>query len=200
MPTGFSSVDPGSAQPLSLVPQTDPTAGRAQPAGEAAQAGESLRADAPHPSGGLHRVAQVRHQQGVSLRTISRRTGVEVKELRRQEDPGTDLLLSTLRMWQSALDVPLIDLLEDESQTLSRPVKERAKLVRIMKTVVSLCEACEGNVRLERLSRMLREQLVELMPELSEIGGWPQCGTRRGADVLGRIVHEPISVDLDSGE
>ncbi|MGN6132905.1 MAG: hypothetical protein ACTHOU_00340 [Aureliella sp.] len=125
---------------------------------------------------------------------------MEVKELRRQEDPGTDLLLSTLRMWQSALDVPLIDLLEDESQTLSRPVKERAKLVRIMKTVVSLCEACEGNVRLERLSRMLREQLVELMPELSEIGGWPQCGTRRGADVLGRIVHEPISVDLDSGE
>jgi hypothetical protein len=105
----------------------------------------------------------------------------------------TDLTLSELRSWQKALEVPLVDLLEDESQSLSRPVNERAKMVRIMKTVVSLSEACSSNLRTARLTTMLREQLLELMPELAEIGGWPQCGSRRGADVMGRIFHQPIS-------
>lgn len=203
MHTAFPSADPSSTQPLSIVSQpkalpeqlTAPEP-KTPPRAAAPRVAVPLAA-APSP---LHRVGEVRHQQGLSLRTVSRRTGIEVKELRRLEQPAADMLLSTLKVWQKALDVPLVDLLEDESQTLSRPVKERAKLVRIMKTVVSLCEACEGNVRLERLSTMLREQLVELMPELAEIGGWPQCGTRRGADVLGRIFHEPISIDCDSGE
>lgn len=181
MSTAFSSVASNSAQPLSLISQAN--------------------APAPAEAGvALHRVGEVRAQQALSLRTVARRTGIDVKELRRQEEPNADMLLSSLLLWQKALDVPLVDLLEDESQTLSRPVKERAKLVRIMKTVVTLSEACEGNVRLARLSAMLREQLIDLMPELAEIGGWPQCGTRRGADVMGRIFHEPISVDIDNGE
>ncbi|MCC6510066.1 MAG: helix-turn-helix transcriptional regulator [Pirellulaceae bacterium] len=144
-----------------------------------------------------HRIAEVRAQQALSLRTISRRTGLEVKELRRQEDATTDLSLSELMLWQKALEVPLVDLLEDESDVLSRPVKERAQMVRIMKTVVSLGEASQGNLRLTRLSAMLREQMLQLMPELAEIGGWPQCGSRRGADVMGRIFYEPIMVEFD---
>ncbi len=141
-----------------------------------------------------HRIAEVRAQQGVSLRTVSRRTGIDVKELRRQENPQTNLTLSELICWQEALEVPLVDLLEDDCQALSRPVKERAKMVRIMKTVVSLCEVCEKNQRLSRLTAMLREQLLDLMPELTDVGGWPQCGSRRGVDVLGRIFLEPVSV------
>ena len=181
MSTAVSTVDSNNALSLSLIPRNPPAAaeGSAMP---------------------LHRVAEVRGQQGLSLRTVSRRTGIEVKELRRQEDPSADMLLTDLLQWQKALDVPLVDLLEDQNQTLSRPVQERAKLVRIMKTAVSLSEACEGNIRLVRLATMLREQLVDLMPELAEIGGWPQCGTRRGVDVMGRIFHEPITVDLDSRE
>jgi transcriptional regulator with XRE-family HTH domain len=147
----------------------------------------------------LHRVGEVRAQQGLSLRTVSRRTGVDVKELRRQEVPTCNLSLEELRQWQKALEVPLVDLLEDESQALSRPVNERAKMVRIMKTVVSLSEASASNLRLERLTTMLREQLLELMPELAEIGGWPQCGSRRGADVMGRIFHQPITA-VDGNE
>ncbi len=152
------------------------------------------------PSAGAkcyHRIAEVRQQQGLSLRTISRRTGLDVKELRRQENPATNLTLAQLHAWQKALEVPLVDLLEDESDLLSRPVKERAQMVRIMKTVVSLGEVCESNVRLSRLTTMLREQVLSLMPELSEIGGWPQCGSRRGPDVMGRIFHEPVAVQYD---
>ena len=41
---------------------------------------------------------------------------------------------------------------------------------------------------------MLREQLVELMPELAEIGGWPNFGSRRPSDQQGRIGENPIDV------
>ncbi len=205
MPTAFPSVSP--------VPQTLPliaAANDAEPQGQATQAGtvESPKSSAslPGTSGNtesqreparFHRIAEVRAQQSLSLRTISRRTGLDVKELRRQEQPGCNLNLRQLQVWQKALEVPLVDLLEDESELLSRPVKERAQMVRIMKTVVSLGEICESNVRLSRLTTMLREQILQLMPELTEIGGWPQCGSRRGADVMGRIFHEPVRVEFE---
>ena len=41
---------------------------------------------------------------------------------------------------------------------------------------------------------MLREQLVELMPELAEIGGWPNYGTRRPPDQQGRAGDNPVDV------
>jgi transcriptional regulator with XRE-family HTH domain len=200
MPTAFSSVSPSGAESISLISQTTSPVLASEPqATLATPAAQQPRLEpTSHPV--MHRVAEVREQQGLSLRTVARRTGVDLKVLRRQEDPSTDMTLSDLLLWQKALEVPLVDLLEDESQALSRPVKERAKMVRIMKTVVSLGEVCQGNPRLGRLTTMLREQLLELMPELSEIGGWPQCGSRRGADVMGRIFHEPIAVEFDSGD
>jgi len=199
MNTAFTSVSSGESQTLSIVPATQVEAATTKSVRTPINGGSSAveRAESGQR---YHRVAEVRQQQGISLRTVSRRTSVDLKELRRQEASDVDLLLSQLLAWQKALEVPLVDLLEDEAQTLSRPVNERAKLIRIMKTAVSLLEGAEGNVRLERLAGMLRDQLIDLMPELVEIGGWPQCGTRRGPDVMGRIFHEPISVDLDSSE
>lgn len=192
MPTAFSSVG-SSVQSLPLLPQSIEAPKSVEPT--------ILNAALPNatqsPARAYHRIAEVREQQGLSLRTVARRTGIDVKELRRQEDPSTDLKMSELLVWQKALEIPLVDLLEDDSQTLSRPVKERAKMVRIMKTVVTLVEVCQSNTRLSRLTTMLRDQLLDLMPELAEIGGWPQCGSRRGADVMGRIFHEPITVQSD---
>lgn len=147
----------------------------------------------------VQRVAEARAQQGFSLRTISRRTGIDVRTLKVHEDPTTDLLVSELRAWQKALEVPLVDLIEDEDQPLSRPVEERAKLVRIMKTVMALKEV-GGTTRIDRLLTMLRDQLLDLMPELQEVGAWPQSGSRRGSDVIGRILQQPINTrNLDLG-
>jgi len=188
MSTAFSSVGVGASQPLALVAKMTAAA---QPVSSSSK---ELPVSNSRP---FHRIAEVRAQQGLSLRTVSRRTGIDIKELRRQELPTTDLSISQLTLWQQALEVPLIDLLVDDSQTLSRPVKERAKLVRIMKSVVSLLEVAESQPRVHRLATMLKEQLLDLMPELADVGGWPQCGTRRGADVLGRILFQPISVDVD---
>jgi transcriptional regulator with XRE-family HTH domain len=180
---------------LSAVPAAGVAAQTGIQKASAAQTGVARpHVAAVDPQQPLHRIAEVRKQQGISLRTVSRRTGIEVKELRHQEQDTTDLVLSQLRKWQQALEVPLADLIEDD-QALSRPVRERAKLVRIMKTAVSLRDACQGNVRMERMVAMLCEQLLDLMPELEEVGSWPQSGSRRGADVMGKIFLEPITVD-----
>ncbi len=139
----------------------------------------------------LQRVGEAREQQGFSLRTIARRTGIDLRSLRAHEIPTTDMKLSELRAWQFALEVPLVDLIEDDAQPLSSPVKDRASMVRIMKTVVAIKEA-GGSPRIQRLAEMLFEQMVELMPELKEIGGWPQHGSRR-ASGSSRIVEQQIN-------
>lgn len=137
-----------------------------------------------------HRVAEVREQQGVSQRTLARRLGIELKALQYMERPESNLSLCQLRALQAALDVPLIDLLEDSCE-LSRPIAERAKMVKVMKTAVALREA-KSNPRVERLVTMLCEQLIDVMPELAEVSGWPQFGSRRGTSALGKALAQPI--------
>jgi transcriptional regulator with XRE-family HTH domain len=137
-----------------------------------------------------HRVAEIREQQGVSQRTLARRLGTDVKTLQALERPESDLSLSQMLAFQSALEVPLIDLLEDHSE-LSRPIAERAKMVKVMKTAAALREV-KSNPRVARMAQMLCEQLVDVMPELAEVSGWPQFGSRRGPSALGKALSQPI--------
>jgi len=141
----------------------------------------------------LHRIAEVRGQQGLSLRSISRRSGIDVQQLKQQELPGSNLTLVDLTRWAQALEVPIENLIVDHDSELSDPVQSRAAMVKVMKTVVALTEVATSP-RVQRLTTMLREQLIELMPELAEIGGWPNFGSRRPPDQLGRIGENPIEV------
>ena len=93
------------------------------------------------PSRKLHRIREVRLLQGVSLRGAARQTGADVRTLRMQEQEYADLRLSELKRWQFALDVPLAELLEETDAPLSRPVLERARLVRLMKTAAAIQNA-----------------------------------------------------------
>ena len=93
------------------------------------------------PTRRLHRVATVRKQQGVSLRSIARQTRLDARELSSQEKETTDLRLSDLYRWEQVLGVPVTELLLDSGTQLSRPIMERARMVRIMKTVKSLLES-----------------------------------------------------------
>ena len=140
----------------------------------------------------FHRAREVRLQQGVSVRSMARRLNLDARSYKRLEDPSTDLSLSELMMIQKALDVPLVDLLVDRN-SLSRPVEERAKLVKTMKTAVALRET-KSTPRVERMARMLCEQLVDLMPELQEVSGWPKFGARRGENALGKALCQPIDM------
>jgi transcriptional regulator with XRE-family HTH domain len=141
----------------------------------------------------LHRIAEVRLQQGLSLRAIARRTGLSVRELRVQESPHSNLTLRDLHIWKDALEVPLEHLLIDRDLSVSESIQSRALLIRIMKTVILLRETMVSR-RLIIILDVLRQQLVELMPELRHIHGWPSLGTRRGNDEFGKILHEPVVI------
>lgn len=144
----------------------------------------------------LHRLRLVREQQGLTLRTISRRTGVSVRQLRAEEDPYSDLPVSVLHRWQEALEVPLSELLVEPGNSLSLVVGQRAMLLRVMKTALSLQESAR-EAKLKRLAEMLCKQLQELMPELSQQTAWPTVGSRRSQDELGKIAENPLRLDFD---
>jgi transcriptional regulator with XRE-family HTH domain len=140
----------------------------------------------------LHRLSSVRREQGVSTRTAARRMKTDMRTVRAEEDETTDLTLSQLYRWQQMLEVPLENLLCEPEAPLSRPVMERAKLVRIMKTAMSIRDRASDSP-MSRMAIMLVEQLIDLMPELEEIGAWHSVGQRRGLEEVGKIGEHPIS-------
>ena len=142
----------------------------------------------------LHRIATVRRQQGLSLRSASRQLGTDLKSIRSQEAEDSDIRLSDLYEWQRVLGVPISELLAEPSTPLSRPVMERARLVRIMKTVKALVES-SASASVTRLAETLVQQLVEIMPELAEVGPWHSVGQRRSLDEYGRAAERLLSED-----
>lgn len=137
----------------------------------------------------LHRLATVRKQQGVSLRRVAQHLKCDIRQVRQEEDEHTDLPLSRLYAWQEVLDVPVADLLVEPSPPLSPPVLERARMVRIMKTVASIMERSES-LAIKRLAENLAQQLLEIMPELEGVTPWHSVGQRRSLNEYGRIVEQ----------
>lgn len=142
----------------------------------------------------LHQLGSARRRQGLSVRCVAQRIGRTVGEVRAQEDEHADLLISELFRWQAALDVPIEELLCEPQDSLSPRVLTRARLLRIMKTAIAIRRQSRSEAE-RRLARLLIEQLLEMMPELKEVSGWPAVGHRRTADELGRIAENPIPDD-----
>lgn len=138
-----------------------------------------------------HRISDVRQQQGVSLRSVARKLNLPIQEVRNQEDSSSNLKLSELLEWQKILDVPLADLLVDTQGPLSEPVGKRASMLRVMKTVKAIQESCKQQST-QRLTKMLVEQLVKIMPELAEVSAWHTVGQRRTQDEVGRVAERSI--------
>jgi transcriptional regulator with XRE-family HTH domain len=139
----------------------------------------------------LHRIGQVRQEQGVSVRSVARRLGMSMQDVRDQEHPTSDLRISQVMQWQQVLEVPLADLLLDTEGPLSAPVSQRARMLRVMKTAKALAESA-SEAPIQRLASMLISQLVEVMPELQEVSAWHSVGQRRTQDEMGRIVERTI--------
>jgi hypothetical protein len=139
----------------------------------------------------------------MSLRTAARQLNTDIKSVRAQEQASADLKLSDLYKWQRALDVPVTELLAESDEPLSQPVRERAALLKVMKTARSLLEsAAPGPHRL--LAENLVSQLVDVMPELAAVTPWPSVGHRRSSHDLGRLLEQPVPTSglsiADSGE
>jgi transcriptional regulator with XRE-family HTH domain len=143
----------------------------------------------------LHRIREVRLQQGMSVRTAARHLGVEARFVRELESPNADLRLSDLYRWQEALDVPVAELLVEPHEPLSRPVLERARLVKLMKTAQAMLEKAP-NPAMKRMAQMMIEQLCEIMPELAGVGPWPSVGKRRSTDDMGKIAEQQLRMDM----
>lgn len=139
----------------------------------------------------LHRIGDTRRRQGVSLRSVARRLGKSVEQVRQLEVPTADMLVSDLYEWQRVLEVPLADLLFDVNSPLSQPVLTRARLLKVMKTVRAIKRATKC-VSIERMATMLEQQLVEIMPELKDVAPWHSVGQRRSQDELGRTAERTI--------
>ena len=92
----------------------------------------------------LHRLSDVRQQQGVTLRNVARRLGVEISVVRRQEQETCDLRISDLLGWQEVLEVPIAELLVEAEGQLSGPVLERSRMVKLMKTAAAIREQTDG--------------------------------------------------------
>jgi len=143
------------------------------------------------PGQALHRIQEVRRLQGMSLRTAARQLGTDIRSIRAQEQATTDLRLTDIYNWQRALDVPISELLVDEDEPLSRPVRERGAMLKIMKTARSIVESApSGPAR--RMAENLVAQLLEIMPELKEVSPWHSVGQRRSLDEMGRIAEQPV--------
>jgi transcriptional regulator with XRE-family HTH domain len=143
----------------------------------------------------LQQLGEARRRQGLSVRCVAQRLGKSIGEVRAQEEEDADLTLSELYRWQSVLDVPLEELLADPDDALSPRVMMRAQMLRVMKTA----RAVRAQARSEsehRLSKLLINQLIEIMPELKEVAAWPTVGHRRTADELGRIAERTIPDDF----
>jgi len=161
---------------------------------EFAQFGSRRRVHSPRPTSirPLHRIADVRQAQGISLRTLGRRMGLSPAQLVEQEQATCDLTLSELYDWQDALNVPIADLLQEPSAALSGCVRDRAVMIRIMRTVRSLQEH-PGNEQVSYCVQTLAEQLIELMPELVHVDSWPTVGRRRSSDEISPLEERAIS-------
>ena len=146
----------------------------------------------------FHRISEVRQQQGVSLRSAARRMGADVSQLKAEEKPGADLRLSDLYRWQQALDVPVTDLLVEQTDPLSRPIMQRAQMVRVMKTAAAILEQT-SSASVKTMAQTLVEQLVDIMPELAEVSPWHTVGQRRSLDEYGRAFDRRLSDDLLPG-
>ncbi|MDR1957687.1 MAG: helix-turn-helix transcriptional regulator [Planctomycetaceae bacterium] len=136
-----------------------------------------------------HRIAEIRKTQCLSLAGIAKRLGVDVPTAREQENPSSNLTLEQLYRWQEALDLPVAELLVDPDTIPDMPVKVRAKLIRVMKTVQSLMEFSGENESITYLLQTLYSQLTDIMPELKEISAWPSIGRSREQKDYGQAVH-----------
>lgn len=146
----------------------------------------------------MHRLREVRRQQGISRRTVARRLNASLSQVKSQETETSDLLLSTLYQWQGVLQVPVVELLIEASDGLSAPIERRAQLVRLMKTGLTIRERAE-QPHIQRMAQMLVDQLTELMPELREITPWPAVGKRRSLHELGQAAQRRLSRDAVAG-
>ena len=147
------------------------------------------------PTIALHRLGEVRRQEHVSRRVVSRHVRISIAEVVSQELETADMLLSDLLKWREALDVPLVELLVEPDDSLSPPLVKRAQMLRVMKTAKAIKKQTEDE-SVGRMADMLIGQLTEIMPELEEVSAWHSVGQRRKRNECGRLAEYSLPEEM----
>jgi transcriptional regulator with XRE-family HTH domain len=180
----FDEGDDSGNNPFAVADSGHSDVARAEAEYETRSYADRVRRDG-RPARKMHRIAEVRQRQGVTLRNVARRLGLDLATVRRQEQDHCDLRISELMGWQSVLDVPIAELLVEGDGQLSGPVLERSRMVKLMKTAAAIRERT-GGTPIGRMVTMLIDQILEIMPELADVTPWNTVGQRRTLDDLGR--------------
>ncbi|MDG2208292.1 MAG: hypothetical protein P8K78_10340 [Pirellulales bacterium] len=143
----------------------------------------------------LHRIREIRGQQEVTLRALARKMHMPMRDVRAQEDPSCDLPLTALYRWQQALRVPASEILVEPGDKLSSPVNIRARLLRMMKTIVTILDKPQPE-RTANLLENLRNEILAVMPEIESIDRWHGSNATRGADDIAAAVLRQIDEEL----
>jgi len=106
------------------------------------------------------------------------------------------MFLTQLYKWRDILDVPVSELLINPEDTLDNPIKSRALLVRVMKTVRSILETSREK-QIKWLAQTLFDQLVEIMPELKEVSSWPSVGQSREFKDYGQAIYRRFDPGIE---
>jgi hypothetical protein len=72
---------------------------------------------------------------------------------------------------------------------------ERARMVKVMKTVAAIVEKA-NTPSMKRLVQMLCNQLLEIMPELADVAPWHTVGQRRTLEEYGRVAERQLPDDM----
>ena len=193
----FNFTSPSSLEPASALGVVEPLDHRVDPlpVSYPKLASDMIEMEETEDSGvQMHHIRTVRMQQEVSMRAAARRSGVDVRTLRRQERETSDLRLSDLHNWQKALDVPIAELVEEPGAHLSKSVMERAQMVRLMKTAAQILEKAESE-SMNCMAQVMVNQLVDMMPELEGVSAWHEFGQRRSLDEYGQAAERCLSHD-----
>ncbi len=137
----------------------------------------------------LHRLREIRKQQDISIRSLSRRMNVTASEVRVQEDPQFDLRLSGLYRWQQALGVPAAELLVEPGNGLSEPIQLRARLLRMMKTIATILDQPQSD-RTTHLIANLKNDILEVMPEVEDVDRWHGSSSDRSGDIAAAVLRQ----------
>ncbi|GHT27652.1 hypothetical protein FACS18942_07240 [Planctomycetales bacterium] len=147
----------------------------------------SLQAEESLSQKKFHRLAEIRDRQMISLSAVAEHLAVSVAEVRRQENPETDLHLSQLYLWRDILETSVGELIIEPEDIPSNPIRTRCQLVKVMKTARSIFEGTKEKGT-EILANQLIEELTELMPELADVAAWPTVGQSREPKSPGQAV------------
>jgi len=148
------------------------------------------------PEKPLHQLQAVRDRQGMSVRKIAGNIGSSISIVQAEEEPGSDLLVSQLYRYQIALEVPLIELIEEPNDKSESSVGARASLVQVIKFFHSIRNRDGLPRRYVKLLDLFRVQICELIEDgaklFREISPWPSVGHRRSTGEVGRIAEHSV--------